>query len=88
MVLFINKLDMGRMGLAEGQMVGMRTVSNDGIDRAMHGFRVTPYDIPEGCLGAYYPETNTLLPLGHYAVGSKTPAAKSIPVRIVTALAA
>jgi hypothetical protein len=30
--------------------------------------------------GSYYPEANVLLPMWHYAEGSKTPAAKSIPV--------
>ena len=44
------------------------------------GFRVVSYDIPTGCIGAYYPEANALLPIWHYAEGSKTPAAKSIPV--------
>jgi hypothetical protein len=46
------------------------------------GLRVTAYDVPVGCIGAYYPEANTLMPLGHYAAGSKVPAAKSIPVRV------
>ncbi len=40
------------------------------------------YDLPAGCIGTYYPEANVLLPTGHYAKGSKTPAAKSIPVRV------
>jgi hypothetical protein len=44
------------------------------------GLTVVPYNIPPGCVGAYYPEANVLLPIWHYAVGSKTPAAKSIPV--------
>jgi hypothetical protein len=41
-----------------------------------------PYNIPTGCVGAYYPEANALLPIGHYAEGSKTPAAKSVPVLV------
>jgi molybdopterin-dependent oxidoreductase alpha subunit len=84
MVVFINRNDIDRLGLREGQMVSLQTVAKDGIDRILHGFRVTPYNIPDGCLGAYYPETNALLPLWHYATGSKTPAAKSIPVRILS----
>jgi anaerobic selenocysteine-containing dehydrogenase len=48
----------------------------------MSGFRVTAYDVPAGCIGTYYPEANALVPLGHYAEGSKTPASKNIPVRI------
>ena len=35
-----------------------------------------------GNIGGYYPECNALIPLWHYAEGSKTPAAKSIPVRV------
>jgi hypothetical protein len=50
----------------------------------MGGLRVTTYDIPRGCLGTYYPECNVLMPLAHHALESMTPAAKAIPVRIVT----
>ena len=45
---------------------------------------VVPYDIPEGNVAAYYPECNPLLPLWHHAEGSLTPAAKSIPVRVLS----
>jgi molybdopterin-dependent oxidoreductase alpha subunit len=80
MVVLMNRDDIDRLGLTEGQLVTLRTCSRDTIDRVMSGFRVTPYDIPSGCIGTYYPEANALLPLWHYAEGSKTPAAKSIPV--------
>jgi molybdopterin-dependent oxidoreductase alpha subunit len=82
MVVLMNRDDIDRLELAEGDTVGIETISVDGHARRMAGFRVTPYDIPVGCVGAYYPEANTLLPMGHYAEGSKTPAAKSIPVRV------
>jgi molybdopterin-dependent oxidoreductase alpha subunit len=82
-VLFINAADMARLGLAEGQAVGLETVAADGIARSISGLRVTPYEIPPGCLGAYYPECNVLVPVGHHAKGSMTPAAKSVPVRVV-----
>ncbi len=82
MVVLMNRDDIDRLGLREGEQVGMETSSKDGIRRAMAGFRVTPYDIPAGCIGAYYPEANSLLPVWHYAEGSKVPAAKSIPVTI------
>ena len=42
----------------------------------------SPYDIPIGCIGGYYPECNVLMPIWHYAIGSKTPAAKTIPVTL------
>jgi molybdopterin-dependent oxidoreductase alpha subunit len=82
MVILMNRDDADRLGLAEGEFVEMETVSKDGIKRAMSGFRVIHYDIPVGCVGAYYPEANALLPIWHHAAGSKTPAAKSIPVRV------
>ena len=49
-------------------------------DADLGGFRATGYDIPTGCCATYYPEANALMPLSHYAHGSYTPAAKSIPV--------
>jgi molybdopterin-dependent oxidoreductase alpha subunit len=84
MVLLINRNDADRLGLSEGMVVGLETIAGDGVRRAMAGFRVTVYDIPEGCVGTYYPEANALIPLWHHAERSKVPAAKSIPVRVVT----
>ena len=33
----------------------------------MPGFRLVGYDQPRGCVAAYYPETNPLVPLEHTA---------------------
>ena len=79
MVVLMNRDDVDRLGLQSGELVGIRTVANDRV-RVMHGFRVIPYDIPEGCVGTYYPEANALVPLWHHAERSKVPAAKSVPV--------
>jgi len=81
-VLLMNRNDMDRLGLQEGQQAVCATDARDGIKRELGGLRVTAYDIPAGCVGAYYPEANVLLPLWHFAEGSKVPAAKSIPVRV------
>jgi molybdopterin-dependent oxidoreductase alpha subunit len=81
-VLFINTDDMIRQGLVEGQIVALESDAGDGIQRRREGLIVTPYDIPPGCLGAYYPEANILMPVGHHAEESHVPAAKSVPVRI------
>lgn len=40
------------------------------------------YNLPDGCCGAYYPEAQPLVALGHHDPESRTPAYKSIPVRI------
>jgi anaerobic selenocysteine-containing dehydrogenase len=58
------------------------TVAKDNVSRAVSDLRVTPYDIPEGCIAGYYPELNPLIPLWHHAEGSQVPAAKSIPVTL------
>jgi molybdopterin-dependent oxidoreductase alpha subunit len=81
MVLLMNRGDMDRLALVEGDLVRIVTEADD-RRRAIDGFRVTAYDIPEGCVGGYYPECNALVPLWHHAKKSKVPAAKSIPVRV------
>jgi molybdopterin-dependent oxidoreductase alpha subunit len=83
MVLLINRNDMDRLGLTEGQTVTVSTQARDGFARDVSGLRVTEYSVPDGCCAGYYPELNPLIPLWHHAEGSKVPAAKSIPVRIV-----
>jgi molybdopterin-dependent oxidoreductase alpha subunit len=83
-VLFINRDDMAAEGVSEGQIVALESDTGDGITRRRDGLIVTPYDIPRGCLGAYYPEANVLMPVEHHAEQSHVPAAKSVPVRICT----
>ncbi|MEE1656235.1 FdhF/YdeP family oxidoreductase [Microvirga sp. CF3062] len=82
MVLFMNRNDIARLNLEEGDMVTLTTAVDDGVVRQVSGLRITPYEIPEGCCAAYYPECNPLIPVWHYADKSKVPAAKSIPIRI------
>lgn len=83
MVVLISQADISRFGLEKGDVVSLTAVADDGIHRRMDGFTVLPYDIPKGCIGAYYPEANALIPLYQHAEGSHTPAAKSVPVRIL-----
>jgi molybdopterin-dependent oxidoreductase alpha subunit len=81
-VLFIHPEDMPGAGVVEGQIVALESDAGDGKLRRREGLIVTPYDIPRGCLGAYYPEANVLMPVEHHAEQSHVPAAKSVPVRI------
>jgi molybdopterin-dependent oxidoreductase alpha subunit len=81
-VVLMNRTDIDRLGLAAGQAVTLRTQAKDNFKRKLEHLIVVAYDIPVGCIGAYYPEANVLVPLWHYAEGSKTPAAKSIPVTV------
>jgi molybdopterin-dependent oxidoreductase alpha subunit len=81
-VLLINRGDMARAGLRAGDIVTLTTDTEDGVHREVGGLTVVPFDLPDGCVGAYYPEVNPLVPLGHHDFASKTPAYKSVPVRL------
>ncbi|WP_434628874.1 FdhF/YdeP family oxidoreductase [Chromobacterium sp. CV08] len=79
-VLFIHRDDLALLGLSAGERVDIFTVWHDGIERRADGFLLVEYDIPRGCLGAYFPETNPLIPLDSVADVSNTPTSKSVPV--------
>lgn len=81
-VIFICEEDMLNHNLQEGDAVIIRTVSSDGVERSIADFKVIRYQIPRGCIAAYYPETNPLVPLESIAEGCGTPTYKSIAVTI------
>lgn len=82
-VVLMNPDDIVEAGLHEGQMVRMITDSDDGVDRQLGGLKLTGYRLPRGTIASYYPECNVLVPIGLHDDLSKTPASKSVPVRIV-----
>ena len=84
MALFMNENDIVRLGLREGDIVSLKTAIGDDAVRRVDGFIVHAYNIPEGCLGGYYPECNPLIPLWHHATGSFVPASKGVPVVVET----
>ncbi|WP_293778740.1 FdhF/YdeP family oxidoreductase [uncultured Oxalicibacterium sp.] len=79
-VVFIHPEDIAMLGFKAGDWVDMATVWEDGIERRADRFLVVAYDIPRGCIGAYYPETNPLVPLHSTGDICNTPTSKSIPV--------
>ncbi|WP_342119666.1 FdhF/YdeP family oxidoreductase [Pseudoduganella sp. OTU4001] len=79
-VVFANEQDLAMLGLQAGQRVDITSVWDDGVERRADDFLLVAYDIPRGCVGAYYPETNPLVPLSSVADGAGTPTSKSIPV--------
>jgi molybdopterin-dependent oxidoreductase alpha subunit len=79
-VVFINKEDLALLGMKNGQYVDMTSVWDDDVVRRADRFVLVEYDIPRGCLGSYFPETNGLVPLHSTADGAGTPTSKSIPV--------
>lgn len=79
-VLFINKADLAAQALEAGEWVNITSLWEDKITRKAERFMLVEYDIPEGCIGGYYPETNNLVPLDSVADRSFTPTSKSVPV--------
>ncbi|MBC9249335.1 CbbBc protein [Pseudomonas alcaligenes] len=84
-VLFVNPQDIQRLGFVPGQKVDVLSLWDDGIERKVHGFTLLAYDTPAGQAAAYYPETNPLVPLDSYGVGSHTPTSKFIAIRLQAA---
>jgi anaerobic selenocysteine-containing dehydrogenase len=82
MVVFMNEADMVRYGLKKDDLVDLTTAMDSATVRGVTGFRVVPYNIPEGCIGAYFPEANALVPLSHHDKQAHTPAYKATPVRV------
>jgi formate dehydrogenase major subunit len=81
MVVFMNEADMLARGIAEGDLVEIESLADD-KHRVVGGFWAKTHSIAPGSVGAYYPETNPLLPLAFHDAKSGTPAAKSIPVLV------
>jgi anaerobic selenocysteine-containing dehydrogenase len=88
-VVFVHPDDLRTLGLAAGELVDLTShcPGPQGEEtRTLHGFRTLAYDVPQGCAAAYFPEANALVPLGHHAAGSLTPAYKSIVVSLASAV--
>jgi molybdopterin-dependent oxidoreductase alpha subunit len=81
-ILLMCPEDIAEAGLANGQTVTLVTDIDDGHDRRLGGLTLTAYQLPRGTIAGYYPECNVLVPVTHHDELSKTPASKSVPVRI------
>jgi formate dehydrogenase major subunit len=83
MVVFMNEADRVARGLEAGARVALETITEDGVQRRIDGLTLLDYPMSRGAIAGYYPELNPLLPLEYHDKTSGTPAAKSIPVRVV-----
>jgi molybdopterin-dependent oxidoreductase alpha subunit len=81
-IVFMNPEDILRLGFVDGDSVDLTTAIDANNVRKVTALRIVAYDIPKGCCGAYYPETNPLFPLAHHDPKSKTPSYKLLPVRL------
>ncbi len=83
-IVFLNPDDLAVIGVKPGGRIDLTSHWHDG-ERHLKGFRAIPYEMPRGMAAAYFPEANVLVPVGHVAEGSNTPASKSIEVSITEA---
>jgi molybdopterin-dependent oxidoreductase alpha subunit len=82
-VVFAHPEEIAARGLKDGDRIDLVSAfGDDGQDRRLRGFTLVAHDLPRGCLAAYYPEANPLLPLSERDQRSGTPAYKSMPVRM------
>ncbi len=81
-VVLVNPLDLPGLGVADGDVVDVVGIAEDGVERRASRFRVVSYPTSRGCAAAYYPETNALVPLDSVADESGTPTSKSVVVRL------
>ncbi|MCB9302167.1 MAG: FdhF/YdeP family oxidoreductase [Lewinellaceae bacterium] len=84
-VVLMNPEDMAKAGFKSQEVVDL-IGEYKGEQRVARHFLVVPYDIPRTCVATYFPEANVLVPINAYAKGSKTPASKSVVVRVVGGL--
>ena len=85
-VVFINPADIEALGLTAGERVDLVSewTGADGHlqERRAKDFLVVAYSTPVGNAAAYYPETNSLVPLDHTAAKSNTPVSKAVIIRV------
>jgi anaerobic selenocysteine-containing dehydrogenase len=80
-IVLMNAEDMQSHGLKQLDIVDLESNYN-GQKRTAPQFKVIDYNIPKGNLAAYFPETNLLVPIDHFADKSHTPISKSIVVKV------
>ncbi|MET7678679.1 FdhF/YdeP family oxidoreductase [Streptomyces seoulensis] len=81
-LIFMNKEDMAERGLKLFDEVDITSIAKDGSKRSVYGYKVIPYDIPQGCAAGYMPEMNVLCAIGDYSTQSDQPLMKNVNVMV------
>ncbi|MFB8385686.1 FdhF/YdeP family oxidoreductase [Microbacterium sp. NPDC055910] len=81
-VLFVHPDDLAARGLVDGDTVDIFSEWPGESDRVLRGYRAVSYPTVKGCVAAYFPEANVLVPRGAVADICNTPTSKQIIVRI------
>jgi molybdopterin-dependent oxidoreductase alpha subunit len=86
LVVFLHPADLAERGLTEDDPIDLHShAPEDGLTRTARGFRAVAYDVPRGCAAAYFPEANGLVSKDSFAIRSRTPLSKFIPITITPA---
>jgi molybdopterin-dependent oxidoreductase alpha subunit len=80
-VLFMNSEDMKQRNIDPEQMVEITSFYDDKV-RKIEGYYAIPYPIRQGCVAAYFPETNVLTSINSVNELCQTPAFKSVSVQV------
>jgi molybdopterin-dependent oxidoreductase alpha subunit len=80
MVVFVNTADITRLGLSDGQLVDIVSIDSK---REARRFRVVDYPVAIGSAAGYFPELNAVVGLDDFDETSRTPAFKSVGVRLL-----
>lgn len=83
-IVMMNPEDIREQGFVAHQVVELQSAAQDTPVESRR-FRLHPYSIPRGCVAAYFPEANVLMPLNQRDPESRTPAFKSTLVTITAA---
>jgi len=78
--ILMNQDDINELGIAAGDCADIQSTQGE-----MKAVKVFAFDVPRGNVMAYYPEANILIATTHDP-RSKTPAFKSVPVKIIRAV--
>jgi molybdopterin-dependent oxidoreductase alpha subunit len=84
-VIFMNENDMRERGIDEFDLIDVRSFSQDGTHRVIHGCRAVRYEIPPGCAAGYMPELNVLCGITDVSRQSGQPVTKHLVVEITPA---
>ncbi len=81
-VIFMNENDMRDRGIAEFDLIDVTSVSRDGTQRTLYGYRAVTYQVPPGCAAGYMPELNVLCGMADVSSQSEQPVTKHLIVTV------
>lgn len=81
-LVFMNRDDMSKRNLKDGDLVDLTSTSKDGSVRVLKKYHVIAYDLPAGSAAGYMPEMNVLVGWADYSTQSDQPLMKNLTVTI------